>query len=260
MTMSDEDSEYDAQFSQVFERFKDIFKSFKDPSDLGVELLSVIKSYPTHECAIALGRSVLNHTQASLQDIDSVVVAFKNLIETDYVKSILVTSDGGVSDPFEDVCIWTLCEHLSDLLHETQLHVPKQTVISAGNPTLSAALFSASAIKNRLDCVGGSSTLAFVRQGLQLPKAEEEEERKEVLALGACLQLSVAGATIMEGWLLGSSDSQEAVVLALKGLKERGVITTSGGLHLLDVSNLTTFFSYHNLAKFTLLQFLVEND
>jgi len=230
--MSKEDDEYDAQFSQLFERFKDIFKS---PSDLGVELLSVIKSYPIHACAVALGTSVLSHTQASLQDVDRVVVAVKNLLETDYVKSILVTSssDGEVSDPFEDVCCWTLGEFLSDLLHETQLHVPKQTVISASNPTLSAALFSASAIKNGLHCVTGSATYAFARQGLQLPKADEEEERKEVLALGVCLQLSVAGATMMKQWL-GSSDSQEAVVLALKGLKERGVITTSGGLHLLD--------------------------
>jgi hypothetical protein len=62
------------------------------------------------------------------------------------------------------------------------------------------------------------------------------------VALGACLQLSVAGATMMEQWL-GSSDSQEAVVQALKGLKERGVVTTSGGLHLLDhVSELGLFF------------------
>lgn len=239
--MSDEDSEYDAQFDALFERFKDIFKSFKNPSDLRVELLSVIKSYPTHACAVALGRSVLKHTQASLQDIDSVVVAVKNLIEMDYVKSIMVTSDGEVSDPFEDVCSWTLGEFLSDLLHETQLHVPKQTVISASNPTLAAALFSASAIKNGLDCVTGSATYAFAREGLQLPEADEEEERKEVLALGVCLQLSVAGAMMMEQWL-GSSDSQEAVVKALKGLKERGVVTTSGGLHLLDVSDHLLFF------------------
>ena len=193
--------DYDAQYSALLVRFEDFFQSIKNLSNISAELLSVIKSYPTHACAVALGRSVLKHTQASLEDIDSVVVAVKNLIETDYVKSIMVTSDGEVSDPFEDVCSWTLGEFLSDLLHETQLHVPKQTVISASNPTLAAALFSASAIKNGLDCVTGSATYAFARQGLQLPEADEEEERKEVVAFGTCLQLSVAGARMMEQWL-----------------------------------------------------------
>jgi hypothetical protein len=41
------DDEYDAQYSALLVRFEDIFKSFKNSSDISVELLSVVKSNPT---------------------------------------------------------------------------------------------------------------------------------------------------------------------------------------------------------------------
>ena len=248
--------EYEAQCSTLSVRFEDVLKSFKNSSDLSVELLSVIKSNPTipsEDCSAILGLAILKHVQAFPQHVDSLVVGIKTFIATDDVQAI-VTTDEHESNSFEDVFTWQLAEFIGDRLHETQLHVPKQTVISASNPTLSVALFSASAIKNQLLYLESDpGTYAFARQGLQLPGANIEQERKEVVALGACLQLSVAGATMMGKWL-SMSDSQEAVVQALKGLKERGVVTTSGGLHLLDVSDSPFFFS-------TIITFSrIEND
>lgn len=227
--------DYDAQYSALLVCFEDIFQSFKTSSDISVELFSVIKSNPTTAGAEALATSVLDHAQASPQQVDTLVVAINNLLNTLQAQSITITDEDG-SDPFKDVFSSQLSGFLSDRLHETQLHEPKQTLISASNPTLLAALFSASAIKNRL-LQNHKATYAFARQGLQLPDAAEEQERKEVVALGACLQLSITGATMIEQWL-DKSDGQEAVVQALKGLKERGVVTTSGGLYLLDVSGL----------------------
>ena len=219
--------EYDAQFSSLLVRFEDIFKSFKNSSDLSLELLSVIKSYPTHACSEALAIAVLNHVQASPQHVDGLVVAIKTLIDSDDIQSIAITEDDE-SDPFKDVLSGSLSEYLGDRLHGTEQS--KQTV-------LSVALLSACATKNRLlDFENDSASYAFARMGLQLPDSDairiKSQERKEIVALGACLQLSVAGATMMKGM----SDSQEAVVQALKGLKGRGVVTTSRGLHLLDVS------------------------
>jgi hypothetical protein len=224
------DYDYDAQYSALLVRFEDIFKT---SSDISVELLSVIKSNPTAAGAEALATSVLDHAQASPQQVDTLVVAINNLLNTLQAQSITITDEDG-SDPFKDVFSSQLSGFLNDRLHETQLHEPKQTLIAASNLTLSAALFSASATKNRL-LQNHKATYAFARQGLQLPDATEEQERKEVVALGACLQLSITGAMMIEQWL-GKSDGQEAVVQALKGLKARGVVTTSGGLHLLDVS------------------------
>lgn len=79
--------------------------------------------------------------------------------------------------------------------------------------------------------IGNQGLYAFARQGLQLPNADRELARDEVVAIGSCLQLSVAGAAMMEQWL-DSSDGQEAVFQALKGLKERGVITVPAGVRL----------------------------
>jgi hypothetical protein len=231
--MSDYDYDYNAQYSALLVRFEDIFQSFKTSSDISVELLSVIKSNPTGAGAEALATSVLDHAQASPQQVDTLVVAINNLLDAVHAQSIAITDEDG-SGPFKDIFISRLAEFLNDYLQETQLHAPKRTAIAASNLTLLAALFSASATKNRL-LERHKGTYAFARQGLQLPDAIEEQERKEVVALGACLQLSITGATMMEQWL-GKSDGQEAVVQALKGLKEHGVVTTSGGLHLLDVS------------------------
>ena len=80
-------------------------------------------------------------------------------------------------NPLKDVSSNQLAEFLKDRLHETQLHAPEQ-----------AALFSASATKNEL-LENHKATYAFARHGLQLPDATEEQERKGVVALGACLQL-----------------------------------------------------------------------
>ena len=238
--MSDDD--YDpaadnALYFALLARFDNIFQSFKNSSEISVELLSVIKSNSKTEDAAgdvseALASSVFDYVKASPLHVDSLVVAIKSLLDMDDAQSIVITGEYG-TNPLTDLLSMQLGDFLNDHLHESQLHTPKRTEIAASNLTLSAALFSASAVKNRL--LGGSGTCAFARQGLQLPDAREEQERKEVVALGACLQLSVAGATMMERWL-GKSDGQEAVVQALKGLKDRGVVTTSGGLHLLDVS------------------------
>ena len=241
------DYDYNDQYSASLVRFEVVFQSFKNSSDVSVELLSIVKSNPTTAGAEALATSVLNYVQASPQHVDSLIVTIKNLLDTDDVQSILITNEYG-SNPFKDEFSGLLAEFLNDRLHERQLHTHKQTVIGVSNPTLSAALFSASAIKNRL-LVNYGGPYIFARQGLQLPDADVEQERKEVVALGVCLQLSVAGATMMER--LGHSDSQEAVVQALKLLKERGVVTTSGGLHLLDVSNLPfpTISQVHTFAE-----------
>jgi len=123
------------------------------------------------------------------------------------------------------------------VVHETRLHVPKHTVISASNPTLSAALFSASAIKNRLLGKSSSTYYAFAREGLQLldadGKARTERGRGPRCLFAVVSRRCDDESSMMEQWL-GMSDGQEAVVQALKGLKERGVVTTSGGMHLFD--------------------------
>lgn len=237
MSDYDYDTAEDALYSALLVRFDDIFQSFKNSSDISVELLSVIKPNSKTEVAAgatieSLASSVFTYVKASPQDVDSLVVAMKSLLDMEDAKSIVITGVYG-SNPFTDLFSMQLSEDLNDHLHETQLHTPKRTEIAASNLTLSAALFSASAVKNQL--LGSNGTYAFARQGLQLPDAREELERKEVVALGACLQLSVAGATMMGR--LGESDGQEVVVQALKGLKERGVVTTFGGLQLLDVSS-----------------------
>lgn len=79
-----------------------------------------------------------------------------------------------------------LFEFLKDTLLETRT-ARTQIHRDQSNPTLSAPLFSASVNKNRL-FGKSSSTYAFAREGLQLPgpDGDEEPEKKEVLALGAC--------------------------------------------------------------------------
>lgn len=133
--------DYDAQYSALLVRFEDFFQSIKNLSNISAELLSVIKSNPTNASAEALATSALNQVQASPQHVDSLVVAIKNLLDT-IDESIEIADEYGSSKMYITVSRASL--------HETQLHTPKQTVIAASNHTLSAALFSATAIKNRL--------------------------------------------------------------------------------------------------------------
>ena len=100
--------EYEAQCSTLSVRFEDVLKSFKNSSDLSVELLSVIKSNPTipsEDCSAILGLAILKHVQAFPQHVDSLVVGIKTFIATDDVQAI-VTTDEHESNSFEDVFTW----------------------------------------------------------------------------------------------------------------------------------------------------------
>jgi hypothetical protein len=140
--------------------------------------------------------------------------------------------DAGYADiPFNTVFRIDLADILSNSLHET-LPNPKQTDISHDNTVLSSALFAASAVRNNL--LTSTAIYAFVEQGLQFPRATINTERKEVVAIGACLLLLVAGQVLLDKWM-ADEDRLEKVIKALKVLKEKAVVQYPPAIDLLEV-------------------------
>lgn len=86
---------------------------------------------------------------------------------------------------------------------------------------------------------------AYARQGLQLPDTDRGPVRNEVVVIGTCLQLVVAGAAMMEQWL-DSSDRLKNVLQALKRLRLlwKSVVLYYYGVCLLDVSDCPSFFTH----------------
>jgi hypothetical protein len=223
--MSDD---YEAQLAS---RFENLFRN--PPSELSAQILSTIKSNPGVASAEALASSLFSVVKENPKRSEALILPIVHILPA--TADIVINEEGfGYNNyPFGDVFVIHLSELLSDALHETQLHVPKQTVVSPQNTVLAAALFSASAIQHEL--LNSNHIYAFARQGLRLPDATIEEERKEVVAIGACLQLLVAGNIMIEKWL-AHSDGLEKVVEALENLKDKDVIKYPNAVEVLDVS------------------------
>jgi len=222
---------YETQLTLLTSRFDNLFRN--PPTELSAQILSIIKANPGVASAEALASSLLSVVKENPKRSESLILPIAHILPA--TADIVVNDEGaGYNDyPFEQVFVIHLSEFLSDALHETQLHVPKQTVVSPQNTVLAAALFSASAIQHGL--LNSNHIYAFARQGLRLPDAAIEEERQEVVAVGACLQLLVAGNIMIEKWL-AHSDGLEKVVEALENLKDKNVIKYPNAVGLLDVS------------------------
>ncbi|KAF8910633.1 hypothetical protein CPB84DRAFT_1743464 [Gymnopilus junonius] len=221
--MSDD---YDSQVSSLTAQLTSLF------THPPAEVSSIIKASPIlSACSEALAVSLLSSVQSNPASIDALVQPLvRDLATTEDVR--FTDEDAGYIDtPFNTVFQIDLAENLSNALHETQLHKPKQTSIIPQNTVLSSAIFAGSALRNGL--LSSNAIYAFVGQGLQLPEATIEQERKEVVAIGACLLLLVAGNTLLDKWM-SESDRLEKVVKALESLKERGVIGHPTGVTLLE--------------------------
>lgn len=205
-------------------------------------VLAVIKSNPTGDNIDSFTDAIMSasHVAASTSnpayDIDKLIRAIHDLLLLPSAEELEISeideSEDTVLLPF--ALQTSLSSALTDALHETALHVPKYTVVERSSPTLVACLVSASAteqgVLNR-----HRATYAITRQGLQLPNAKLEPARKEVLAIGACLHLEIAGKKMMDDWL-EASDGHSSVVNALRKLDSEGVVTFPTGINLLRVS------------------------
>ncbi|RDB21874.1 hypothetical protein Hypma_010999 [Hypsizygus marmoreus] len=222
--------EYADQLDSFIARFTDILQS----NNTSV-LLSIIQSNPTTSCAEALAVAIIDRAQSHPQAVDSLVLPLRALFDSVERKSVLVHDydAGSEAVTFHYVLTLHLAEFIKDALHETALHTPKHTKITPSNPTLAIALFSASAIKNGL-LTNTSAPYNFTRQGLQLRDssfdAEGEVERQEVVAIGACVHLRIAG-DIMKDKLLFQGEN---LLHALQALQTKNVISYPPGIALLE--------------------------
>lgn len=138
-----------------------------------------------------------------------------------------IDEDPESSADFVYVFILNLSERLKDILGETALGKPKHLLVDPSNPVLAASVLSASLIQSRVLSMPRFA-YAFTKQGLKLPDTLQEPEREEIVALGACLHLSIAGKNMLELWL-EASDGLGNVVKALKGLDEEDVVKYEKG-------------------------------
>jgi len=195
------------------------------------ELSLIIRESPLCACSEALAAAVLSSAQANPLSIDNLVQPLaRDLSATEDL--CFTDQDAGYTDtPFNTVFRIDLADILGNSLHET-LPKPKQTDISHDNTVLSSALFTASAIRNNL--LTSTAIYAFVEQGLQFPGATINKERKEVMAIGACLLLLIAGQVLLDKWM-ADKDQLKKVIKALKVLKEKAVVQYPPAMDLLEV-------------------------
>jgi len=222
-TMSDD---YDSQVSSLTAHFTSLFAY--PPA----EVSSTIKASPLlGACSEALAVSLLSSAQANPTSIDALVQPLVRELATTEDLRFTDEEAGYIDTPFNTIFQTDLAEHLSNALHETQLHKPKQTDVIPRNTVLSSALLAGSALRNGL--LSSKAIYAFAGQGLQLSGATIEEERKEVVAIGACLLLLVAGDVLLDKWM-SESDRLEKVVKALESLKERKITEYPTAVSLLE--------------------------
>ena len=222
--MSDD---YSDQVSSLTAHFETLF--VPPPA----ELLPIIRESPLGACSQALAAALLSSAQANPLSIDNSVQSLvRDLSATEDL--CFTDQDAGYADnPVNTVFRIDLADILSDSLHET-LPNPKQTDISHDNTVLSSALFAASPIRNSL--LTSTAIYAFVEQGLQFPRATINKEGKEVVAIGACLLLLVAGQVPLHNYKwMADEDRLEKVIKALKVLKEEAVVQYSPAMDLLEV-------------------------
>jgi hypothetical protein len=115
---------------------------------------------------------------------------------------------------------------------------PHQTIVTRKNTMFSYALLAGSAVRHKL--LGTALVSAFVDNGLQLPGAirvNGVKNSREVMAIGACLVLLVAGGVLVDEWMVYDIGQLEKVVKALQLLKEKKEIKYPTGVVLLEVGS-----------------------
>ena len=215
---------YNDQVSSLKAHFETLF------AHPPVELSSIIRESPLGPCSEALALAVLSSAQANPFSIDNLVQSLvRDLSATEDLR--FTDQDAGyINTPFNIV----FQEELADMLSDSLLTWAnsKQTDILHDNTFLSSALFAASAIRNNL--VTSSAIDEVVRQGLQFPGATINKEREEVMAIGACLLLLVAGHVLLDKWV-AEEDRLEKVIKALEVFKEKAVVQRPSAMDLLEV-------------------------
>jgi hypothetical protein len=216
--MSDD---YDTLVSSQTSRFSTIFSNPPSPKDLSPQIVSQVKANPNVACAEALATSLITTAKHSPQSSSILIHALIDALPS--TTTIIITDEdaGYTNESFDAIFLSQLSDFLGNALHETQLHIPKQGMVAPTNTVLASAVFSAEAAKHGL--IPGRAVYSFARQGLQLPDAMFEEDRKEIVAIGACLQLLIAGKVMVDKWL-AASDGIEKITAALESLKEKDVI------------------------------------
>ncbi|TFK33340.1 hypothetical protein BDQ12DRAFT_738842 [Crucibulum laeve] len=221
------ESEYNSLVATLISSFLEIFLSGVDRSN---RILSIVNSNPTCAGAEALATSIISAAKLCPRQIDDLVLSTKFIFPS--VKTLTVNDQpDGHPVPFTDLFRCYLAEYIDDILYETQYYEPKQTEITSTNPILVTSLLSASAINNGL-LEENQASYHFIRQGLQFDDVPIDSEREPVVALGACLQLSIAGVVMMRRWL-AQSNGRATILNALNNLKDSRVILTPRGKQLL---------------------------
>ncbi|KAF5334005.1 hypothetical protein D9611_015101 [Ephemerocybe angulata] len=223
------DDEWDEQRATLVPQIAELFASNKSASELASEIGSIVEEYPTSACTEALASAIVNATHSNPAKADTIIQA---LVLHGAAWQAIDIDWAGSPATFYDVFSVDFLELLKTILFETQLHQPKRTKVEATNLTLSTALLSAAIIKHGL-FKAVHVPYGFAYDALKLHGYGSSKSRSEVLAVGACLQLSTAGKLMMER-NLEQVFGKEKIVNALKGLKENGTIKHPLGLDLLD--------------------------
>ncbi|KAF8192099.1 hypothetical protein BJ912DRAFT_962824, partial [Pholiota molesta] len=237
MSNSDEDMEYKIQFDKMAAIFDNIFRtSDGEPAQLSRDIFSVIQAHPTLPCAHALAHSLTSHSEENPKGIHTFVQGTATVF-TSYPEASEIIIDepdatsGSGPVNFHDELYVTLSDYmtygLEDNEHESGLE------ITPSNVTLQTSLLSASVVATGL-MEDSSISMIFVREGLRLSNTAKDE-RHELLAIAACLQLVTAGAPMVQQGL-DMGDSLDDVVEALEKLMEDEVIKHPGGVRLLKAT------------------------
>ncbi|KAF8192098.1 hypothetical protein BJ912DRAFT_276659 [Pholiota molesta] len=222
MSNSDEDMEYEIQFDKMAAIFDNMFRSSaREPAHLSRDIFSVIQAHPTLACAHALAHSLIqtSHFEGNPKGIHTFVQGTAAVF-----KSYPEASEIIIDEP--DATSGSGPVHFHDELYSG-------LEITPSNVTLQTSLLSASVVATGL-MEDSSISMIFVREGLRLSNTAKDE-RHELLAIAACLQLVTAGAPMVKQGL-DMGDSLDDVVQALENLKEDEVIQHPGGVRLLKAT------------------------
>jgi len=229
---------FNNQVSSLILRFENLFA--QPPADLS----SILREGPQAACSEALGPSLLDAAEANPLSIDASVQSLvaglsttKDVIHTDVIHNNIIHTDTDkeegpyITTPFNDFVRRDIGDCLSYALHGSH-----QTAISRKNTMFSYALLAGSAVRNKL--LGTGLINAFIDKGLELPGAiTGVKNRREVMAIGVCLVLLVAGSVLVSEWRVYDVELLEKVVKALQLLKEKKQIKYPTGVDLLEVGS-----------------------
>ncbi|KAG6835675.1 hypothetical protein H0H93_015844 [Arthromyces matolae] len=210
----DDDDDNNDQYSILCTGFIDILKDAQDSSTVASQIESIVQQNPNTMCTEALADALIEAAKVSPKSIDTFVPAISSLqsafrlIETDYP---------GEDPSFLTVLRINLLDTLDTVLFETQLHEPPRTLVDPSNLTITTALLSASGLQHGL--VPSYTSASFTYQGLaNTAKDTGHEAAQQVVSIGACLHLVIAGAIVKDklekgvtGW-----DETRSIVQALR--------------------------------------------